>query len=140
MMIGYDEQRRVVGVGHKLVLVNITRDSDDVFECHAENGVPPTARKTFHVTVECKHILTIYSAEAIIVLHRIIWSWYTGRWRVGCYIWYSEEGLGGAAARPGTFHAVPNVTARPSAASVYQSPCCCINGPLLCGLMCPFKG
>jgi len=26
--------------------------------------------------------------------HRIIWSWYTGRWWVGCYIWYSEEGTG----------------------------------------------
>ena len=25
-----------------------------------------------------------------IVLHRIIWSLYTGRWWVGCYIWYSE--------------------------------------------------
>ena len=23
-----------------------------------------------------------------------IWSWYTGRWWVGCYIWYSEEGPG----------------------------------------------
>jgi len=29
------------------------------------------------------------------VLHRIIRSWYTGRWWVGCYIWYSEEGPGG---------------------------------------------
>jgi len=26
--------------------------------------------------------------------HQIIWSWYTGRWRVGCYNWYSEEGTG----------------------------------------------
>jgi len=23
--------------------------------------------------------------------HRIIWSWYTGRWWMGCYIWYSDE-------------------------------------------------
>ena len=61
-MLGYHEQRRVVGVGHKLVLGNITRDSDDVFECHADNGVPPTARKTFHVTVECKHFLIIINA------------------------------------------------------------------------------
>ena len=29
-------------------------------------------------------------------------SWYSGRWWVGCYmIWHSEEGMGGAAARPG---------------------------------------
>ena len=30
--------------------------------------------------------LTLYSAVAIIVPHRIIWSWYTGRWWMGCYI------------------------------------------------------
>jgi len=30
----------------------------------------------------------------------IIRSWYTGRWWVGCYIWYSEEGPGRAAALP----------------------------------------
>ena len=24
----------------------------------------------------------------------MIWSWYTGRWRVGCYTWYNEEGTG----------------------------------------------
>ena len=29
--------------------------------------------------------------------HRITWSWYTGRWWMGCYIWYSEEGTGGDA-------------------------------------------
>jgi len=35
-----------------------------------------------------------------IVLHQIIRSWYTGRWWVGCYIWYSEEGPGRAAWSP----------------------------------------
>jgi len=40
-------------------------------------------------------------------------DWYTGRWRVGCYIWYSEEGPGWAAAPPSLLLAVPNVTARP---------------------------
>ena len=30
----------------------------------------------------------------VTVRHRIIWSWYTGRWWVGCYIWYNEEGTG----------------------------------------------
>ena len=38
--------------------------------------------------------------RAILVPHRIIWSRYTGRWWVGCYIWYSEEELGRAAAPP----------------------------------------
>jgi len=44
----------------------------------------------------------------------IIQSWYTGRWRVGCYIWYSEEGPGRAAAMPSPLLAVPNITAHPS--------------------------
>jgi len=59
------------------------------------------------------------------------------RWRVGCYIWYSEEGRGRAAVPPSPLLAVPNVTAHPSTASVptpyysiwrynYQC-CCCIN-------------
>ena len=39
------------------------------------------------------------------------------RW-VGCYIWYSEEGHGRAAAPPSRLLAVPNVTAHPSTASV----------------------
>jgi len=37
------------------------------------------------------------------VLQRIIRSWYTG-----CYIWYSEEGPGRAAAPPSPLLAVPN--------------------------------
>ena len=45
-------------------------------------------------------------------------DWYTGRWWVGCYIWYSEEGPGRAGAPPSPLLAVPNVTAHPSTASV----------------------
>jgi len=41
---------------------------------------------------------------------------YTGRRWVGCYIWYSEEGPGRAAAPPSPLLAAPNVTAHP----VYQ--------------------
>jgi len=50
---------------------------------------------------------------AIIVPHRIIRSYYTGRLWVGCYIWYSEEG------------------------PVYQS---LYGGPLLCGFNVAIKG
>jgi len=39
---------------------------------------------------------------------------------LGCYIWYSKEGPGRAAAPPSPPPAVPNVTANPSTASVYQ--------------------
>jgi len=68
----------------------------------------------------------------IIVSHRIIWSWYTGRWWVGCYIWYSEEGTGRGRSPPKPLFAVPNVTAHPSTASV-PITVLLYNGPLLCG-------
>jgi len=42
-------------------------------------------------------------------------------WALGCYVWYSEEGRGQAAAPPIPLLAVPNVTAHPSTA-VYQLP------------------
>jgi len=38
-------------------------------------------------------------------------DWYTGRWWVGCYIWYSEDEPGRAATPPSPLLAVPNVTA-----------------------------
>jgi len=44
---------------------------------------------------------------------------YTGRWRVGCYIWYIEEGPGRAAASPSPSLAVQNVTLTHQR-SVYQ--------------------
>jgi len=40
---------------------------------------------------------------------------------VGCYIWYSDEGPGRAAAPPRSLLAVPNVIAHPSMASVQTS-------------------
>ena len=48
-------------------------------------------------------------------------DWYTGFWWVGCYIWYSEEGPGWAAARSSSLLLVRNVTSRPSVASVPTS-------------------
>jgi len=48
-------------------------------------------------------------------------DWYTGRWWKGCYISYSEEGTGRAAALPSPLLAVPNVKAHPSTASVPTS-------------------
>jgi len=32
------------------------------------------------------------------VPHRLIRSWYTCSWWVGCYIWYSDDGPGSSAA------------------------------------------
>ena len=49
-------------------------------------------------------------------------DWYTGRWWMGCYIWYSEEGPGRAATLTlPSLLAVPNATAHPSTASVQTS-------------------
>jgi len=84
-------------------------------------------------------ILTLYSAKAIVVPRRIIWSWYTGRWWVGCYIWYSEEGTGRGRSSPRPFLAVPDVTASPSTASV-PITVLLYNGPLLCGYNVHIKG
>ena len=65
--------------------------------------------------------------------HQIIWSWYTGRWWVGCYIWYGEEGTGQDHSPPRPLLTVPNVPAHPSTASV-PTTVLLYNGPLLCGL------
>ena len=71
--------------------------------------------------------------------HRIIWSWYTGRWWVGCYIWYSDKGTGRGHSPPGPLIVVPNVTAHPSTASV-PIAVLLYNGPLLWGFNVPIKG
>jgi len=60
----------------------------------------------------------------------ILWSCYAGRWWVGCYIWYSEEGTGRGPSPPRPLIAVPNVTAYPSTASV-PITVLLYNGPLL---------
>ena len=78
------------------------------------------------------------TSKAIIVPHRIIRSWYTGCW-CGCYIWYSEEGPGRAAAPPSPLLAVPNVTAHPSTASV-PITVLLYDGPFLCGFNVAIKG
>ena len=53
------------------------------------------------------------SASAIIVQHRIIWSWYTGCWWVGCYTWYSEEGTGRGRSPPRPLLVVPKCNSPP---------------------------
>jgi len=72
-------------------------------------------------SVTSRHViasLTLYSSKMITLPHRIIWSWYTGRWWMCCYVWYSEQGTGRGRSPPRPILAVPNVTANSSAASV----------------------
>ena len=83
--------------------------------------------------------LTLLSARVVIVPHRIIWSWYTGRWWVGCYILYSEEGPRRAAAPLSPLLAVSNVTTHPSTTSV-PITVLLYNGPLLCSFNETIKG
>jgi len=58
---------------------------------------------------------------------------------MGCYIWYSEEGPGRAAAPPSPLLAVPNVTVHPSTASV-PITVLLYNGLLLCGFNVALNG
>jgi len=64
---------------------------------------------------------------------------YTGRWRVGCYIWYSEEGNGRGRNPPRPLFAVANVTGHPSTSSV-PITVLLYSGPLLCGFKVPIEG
>ena len=65
-------------------------------------------------------LLTLYG-HIITAEQRQYGDWYTGPGWVGCYIWYSEEGSGRAAAPLNPLLAVPNVTAHPSTAIVPTS-------------------
>ena len=44
-----------------IVIRNVTRYSDDLYECVASNGVPPAAVRHIRVTVECQFALSSYS-------------------------------------------------------------------------------
>ena len=73
---------------------------------------------------------------AIIVPHQIIWSWYTGRWWVDCYIWYSDEGTGRGCSQPAQApRRCTKCNTHPSTAGV---PITVL--PLLCGFNVPVKG
>jgi len=110
-------------------MVQFTSSKDEWF--HDGHSIAP-----LYLEVER---LTLSNSEAI-VPHRIIWSGYTGRWWVGCYIWYSEEGTGRVRSAPWpVLVAVSNATAQPSTASV-PITVLLYNGPLLCGFNVPIKG
>ena len=58
---------------------------------------------------------------------------------MGCYIWYSDEGPGRAAAPPSPLLAVPNETAHPSTVSV-AIIVLLYDSPLFCGFNVAIKG
>ena len=62
---------------------------------------------------------SFWPAKVVVINPSIAYSdWYTGRWWVGCYIWYSEEGTGRGRIPPRPLRAA---TAHPSTASVPTS-------------------
>ena len=114
-------------------------------QCHTLHNTLRNSYSDWWWRVESTHSwcaerdLKPLECKAIIVPHRIIPSWYTGRWWVGCYIWYSEEGTGRVPSPPRPLLAVPNVTAHPSTTSVPITVLRYID-PLLCGFNVPVKG
>ena len=119
-------------IGKALLSVNLNKAGPDddkaVYQCEMRiaDVVEDSCSITLDVACEfTDHPLTLdqtrrtwLTRETIIVPQQIIWSWYTGRWWVGYYIWYSEEGTGRGRSPPRPLLAVSNVTAHPSTASL----------------------
>jgi len=79
----------------------------------------------------CSHLSQLFNhlrVQRIIVPRQIIWIWCTGRWWVGCCIWYSEEGTGQDGALSSPLFPVPNVTAHP----LYCCMMVCCSAVLMC--------
>jgi hypothetical protein len=51
---------RIVHNGNKLLIYNVTRNYSGIFECIANNSVPPAASRKIRVTVECNHLLLCF--------------------------------------------------------------------------------
>ena len=55
----------VAGIGMKgemIIIQNVSRYCDDIYECVADNGVPPAQSRQMRVTVECKkHLFLVQS-------------------------------------------------------------------------------
>ena len=84
---------------------NYSRISSRFDILHERDSQPPshrvTARAVLCGIVRLQSRGNYRDRSQLVDMHRIIWSWYIGRW--WCYIWYSDEGNGWAAARPGPF-------------------------------------
>jgi len=65
---------------------------------------------------------------------------HTGRWWVGCYIWYSEEGTGRGPSSPRPLLAVPKWCNSPPINGQCTNHCIAYNGPLLSSFNAGIKG
>ena len=85
-------------------------------------STPAIYSRIFHSCIFHSRIFSAPSATSN-NMNLVYWPWWVGHC---CIIWYSEEGTGRGPSSPSPILPVPNVTARPSTASVVQSPYCCI--------------
>lgn len=44
--------------GEMIIISNVSRYCDDIYECVADNGVPPAVSRQMRVTVECKYFMS----------------------------------------------------------------------------------
>jgi len=72
---------------------DLTHLTDDRLTNEQTNRWTPSLRKATAFATGCfnGHVNT---AEQRVIIQQY-GNWYTGRWWVGCYIWYSEEGPAG---------------------------------------------
>ena len=49
--------------GQVLTLRNISRHCSDMYECIADNGVPPSVSRRMRISVECQSIISAYKAS-----------------------------------------------------------------------------
>jgi len=81
---------RVGPRGHTPKILRLEIDDELIWTFIACWWICMMGATPIHILVSC-FALILYSAQVIIVPHRITWSWYTGRWWVGCYIWYRHH-------------------------------------------------
>jgi hypothetical protein len=53
--------------GEIFIIQNVSRYCDDIYECVASNGVPPSVSRQMRVTVECEFIQCFLSPYGVTV-------------------------------------------------------------------------
>jgi len=113
-------------------------DSSLYISANSESNTNKSTLATVQIRELCQKLALyghIKTSEQRIIIQEY-GDWYTGRWWVGCCIWYSEEGPGRAAAPLSPLLAVTNVTTYPSTGSVPTS----YHSMWHCNCLCTLKG
>jgi len=59
--------------GEMIVIQNVSRYCDDVYECVASNGVPPSVSRQMRVTVECMILVNVPLSLYLCVGHILLY-------------------------------------------------------------------